>query len=357
MDAASFLVKSVGFLSHQDVDVIRALLGFALFIFLSWLGILILKKILQKFVFKAESQHIRRMGLFFLLTMFLCAARIALLQFSIVFSFSITKTAISSIDSVIVFLSFLSLINLLDGLTTLLGERIKSAQFKESTVNIIKNILRALLWFLCLALILRIWGIEIGPLLAGLGIAGIAIGLALQTTLGDLFSGVAIAFDKEFKLGDVIEVGDVFGVVKEISARSIKVKTYSNDIVVLTNSRLSSSNLINHTALKPRRITILLRLAYGSDVKKVKKICMESIEKMAKELKKEQGKEIILSNPKPSIYMTDLAEYSINFRVFVWFPSFSEMFDAEERLKIEIYNALNRNKIRFAQQNLILPAK
>ena len=356
MDFTS-LLNSTGLVQGTGLKLVHPIARFLFFILLSWVAVCIFKYLLNRFVFKAESRHVRLVGIFVLIGLAVLGARLVLVEISSIFHFSVPLTLTRTIDSLIVIIFFAGLHNFIVGIINRLGERIRSPQFKEASFGVMRNMAEAIMWFLCLTVVLRIWGIEIGPLLTGLGIAGIAIGLALQTTLGDLFSGVAIAFDKEFKLGDVIEVGDVFGVVKEISARSIKVKTYSNDIVVLTNSRLSSSNLINHTALKPRRITILLRLAYGSDVKKVKKICMQSIEKVARELKKEQGKEIILSNPKPSIYMTDLAEYSINFRVFVWFPSFSEMFDAEERLKIEIYNALNRNKIRFAQQNLILPAK
>ncbi len=357
MDVALFLTESIGFLKNQDVNIIRALLGFALFILISWIGISMLKKIIQKFLFRAHSQYIRKMGLFFLLALFICASKITLLKFSNIFGFAVKGYVLSAIDSVIVFFSFISIINMFEGLTTHFGERIKSPRLKDTTINTIKNIIRGLLWFICLALILRAWGIEIGPLLAGLGIAGIALGLALQTTLGDLFSGMAIAFDKEFRLGDVIETGDVYGIVKEISGRSIKIKTYNNDIVILTNSRLSANPLINHTALKPRRTMILLRIAYGSDIDKVKKTCQNAIERVADKLRKEHGRDIILKEPRAFVYMAELAEYSINFKVFVWFPSFEEIFDAEELLKIEIYKALRRAGIAFAQQNRIYLAK
>ena len=349
--------EAINIFSTANSILLRPIFGFLLFFLLSWIGISIIKKILNKLVFKSESVYIRHMGESFLAAMFLCAGRIALLQFGLAFGFSVSRTVLSIFDSFIILFFSLAVINFTEKLIIHASGNIKSAQIKESTVALIRRIIVGILVFLCITLILKVWGIEIGPLLTGLGIAGVAIGLALQTTLGDVFSGMAIAFDKEFQVGDVIEFGDVFGVVKEISGRSVKVKTYGNDIVIIANSKFGTGNLINHTMLKPRRAMIVLRLVYGTDVEKVKELCTKAIEKSAIELKKEKGREIILSEPRSYAYMSELAEYSVNFKVFIWCPSFDDLFDGEERVKREIYNSFKKEGIKFAQPNQMLPAK
>ncbi|MEM3370191.1 MAG: mechanosensitive ion channel family protein [Candidatus Woesearchaeota archaeon] len=332
------------------------------FIISAWLALILFKKLMHRFVFKAQSPYVRRMGIFFLIMIFLFAGRILMYRLSHLFSINLNPNYIKILDSLIVVMAFIGISCLVEGLADLLAKKITNTltvknSVIESSIKTIKGLIRPIIIFLCITVVLRIWGIEIGPLLTGLGIAGIAVGLALQTTLGDVFAGMAIAFDREFKLEDTIEVGSTFGVVHEISARSVKIKTYDNQLVVLTNSQLNSQPIINHSAISPRRTKIQLRLEYGTDIDKVKKICYEVIDRVAAELKKEHKKDIILFEPeskRPLVYLNDFGEYGLNFTVFVWFPNFNEMYLPSERLRIEIYNALRREGIRFARPNRLL---
>jgi len=115
--------------------------------------------------------------------------------------------------------------------------------------------------------------------------------------------------------------------------------------------------VMNHSALSPRRARIQFRLEYGTDIEKVKKICYDTIERVAAELKQENKRDIILYEPaskRPLVYFNNFGEYGLDFIIFVWFPTFDDMYLPSERLRMAIYNALTKEGIRFAQQNRLL---
>ncbi|MCX6710364.1 MAG: mechanosensitive ion channel family protein [Candidatus Woesearchaeota archaeon] len=332
---------------------IKGVLFFLIFISVSWIAITILKRILGRHVFRPNSEHLKRMGTFLLLGMLLYATKIALL------SIFPERKILLGVESLAIFLLSIGVVNMIDGLISRMTRNVKIADFRESTIVLSKRISEIIVWFICFTLILKIWGIEIGPLLAGFGIAGITMGLALQTTLTDLFSGLAMTLDRTFRIGNVVQIGDVFGEVYEITFRSVKIKTYANEIVAISNSKAASNNVINYSKLKPRRVTILMRIAYGSDVNKMKKVCLETVRKVAEELKREnKSQDVILNEPSPAVFLTDLSDYSLNFKVFAWVNEQSFVFENEEKLKTALYNAVNSAEgISFALPTQIIRMK
>jgi small-conductance mechanosensitive channel len=105
-------------------------------------------------------------------------------------------------------------------------------------------------------------GVEIGPLIAGLGIGGIAIALAVQNVLGDLFASLSIALDKPFRVGDALAVGDEKGTVEYIGIKSTRLRSNSGELIVISNGDLLKSRVRNYTRLIERRAELMLRIAY-----------------------------------------------------------------------------------------------
>ncbi len=215
----------------------------------------------------------------------------------------------------------------------------RDEEVEQAMAHTFRTVLDFLVYSIALFALLRIWGIEITTLLASFGIAGVAVALAVQTTFTDLFSGLAILSDKTLKVGEVVEFDDgTFGVVDEMSFRSVKIKTYSNDIVVLPNSKIASSRVIIHTRTEPSRTVIKIGVEYGSDINKVKEVAMRVLKSFDE----------ILDHPEPSVYFSELGDYSLNFNIYYWVSSFKKVWGLKERVLQKLYEEFNKEGIAFA---------
>ncbi|HKX59198.1 MAG TPA: mechanosensitive ion channel family protein [Steroidobacteraceae bacterium] len=131
-----------------------------------------------------------------------------------------------------------------------------------ASLNILRFVGILVAWILAFLMLLTNLGIKIGPLVAGLGIGGIAIALAVQNVLGDLFASLSIALDKPFRVGDALAVGDEKGTVEYIGIKSTRLRSNSGELIVISNSDLLKSRVRNYTRLTERRAELALRIAY-----------------------------------------------------------------------------------------------
>ena len=214
-----------------------------------------------------------------------------------------------------------------------------SKKFRETMAPLVNKIINGTLILIIVMLVLNVWGVKITALLASLGVAGVAVALAVQATLGDFFSGLSILSDKTIGIGDVIELDDnVYGVVSDMSFRSVKVKTYNNDIIILPNSKVASSKIIIHNQLTPRRDYITFGVEYGSDIQKVRKIALKVVKSF-------KG---VLKEPEPYVYFDGMGDFSLNFRIVYWMKSFDDLYSTKEKISEKLYNEFNKHKIAFA---------
>jgi small-conductance mechanosensitive channel len=132
--------------------------------------------------------------------------------------------------------------------------------------------MRGLLWVFAALLILSNLGYDITALMAGLGIGGIAIALALQNVLEDIFSSLSIYFDKPFVVGDFIILGDDLGEVQKIGIKTTRIKHLQGQELVVSNKELTSTRIHNYGKMKKRRVVFDFGVVYDTPVKKLKKI-------------------------------------------------------------------------------------
>ncbi len=132
----------------------------------------------------------------------------------------------------------------------------------DASLNILRFIAVAAVWSIALLMLLANLGVEIMPLVAGLGIGGIALALAVQNVLGDLLASLSIALDKPFRVGDFLVVGDEKGTVEQIGIKSTRLRSTTGEQIVMSNGELLKSRLRNYGLLPERRAEILLRIAY-----------------------------------------------------------------------------------------------
>ncbi len=170
--------------------------------------------------------------------------------------------------------------------------------------SFIKVALKALLFVLVVTQL----GVKSSSLVAIVGAAGLAIGLALQGSLANFAGGVLILLFKPFKVGDWISAQGVDGTVKEITIFTTKLNTFGNQVAILPNGQLSNNNIINYNAENIRRDKIDVGIGYGSNIKKAKDILIEIC----------ADRETILTEPVPEVYVGELADSSVNLTLRFW---------------------------------------
>ena len=120
------------------------------------------------------------------------------------------------------------------------------------------------LWTTVAILILSTFGIEVTPLLAGLGVGGIAVGFALQQILGDIFCSVAIVLDRPFEVGDFIIIGDYMGTVERIGVKTTRVRSLGGEQIIFPNSDLLDSRIRNYKRMAERRVVFKFGVIYAT---------------------------------------------------------------------------------------------
>ncbi|WBW97486.1 mechanosensitive ion channel family protein [Oceanirhabdus sp. W0125-5] len=142
--------------------------------------------------------------------------------------------------------------------------------------------LRVLLVIAALLQILPIWGINISTLITGVGLGGLAFSLAAKDFASNIIGGVALILEKPFNIGDWISADSIEGVVEDISFRSTRIRTFSQEMVIVPNSLLANTSITNYTKRGKRRISFNLGVTYDTPREKIK-LCIEQIESMLRE--------------------------------------------------------------------------
>lgn len=169
-------------------------------------------------------------------------------------------------------------------------------------------------------------GVETTSIVAIMGAAGLAVGLALKDSLGNFAAGVMLIVFRPFKLGDFVEAGGATGVVKEVHIFNSIFTTPDNKIVIVPNGAIMSGVITNYSAMPTRRVDMVVGVGYGSDLAKVKSIIKEILEADAR----------VLKDPAPVVAVSELADSSINLVVRPWVNSadyWAVMWDTTETVK------------------------
>lgn len=184
-------------------------------------------------------------------------------------------------------------------------------------------------------------GIQTTSIIALLGAAGLAVGLAVQGSLSNFASGVLIIIFRPFVVDDIITAGGASGKVVEISIFTTKLLTYQNETIIVPNTKIYSDNIINYSQLGTRRVDMIISVAYGSDLEKVKAILLDIL----------QQDERILKDPAPVVGTAFLGEGRIDMTVRPWVNN-SSFTDCDfSPLMGSIYE---QAKARFEAEGIIL---
>jgi len=192
------------------------------------------------------------------------------------------------------------------------GVHMKEKFIDDTVFPFLRNVVRIFIYASVVVIILGKFGIEIGPLLTGLGIAGLAVALALQDTLTNLFSGFYIIAERPFRAGDYVRIGEYEGKVKEVGWRCTKLVTLGNVLVVIPNSKVSQSVVMNFSA-PTRDLSVggTVTVSYDVDPEKVIKLLKKTVEKMKKK------DERLDKSASPTVRIKELGDYGIVYEFFI----------------------------------------
>lgn len=189
-------------------------------------------------------------------------------------------------------------------------------------------------------IVLTTVGVQMTSIIAVLGAASLAVGMALSGTLQNFAGGMVILMFKPFKVGDVIEISTgQSGVVKKIMIFTTEIRTFDNEIIFVPNSLLSNNMITNLSRGDIRRTDVSVGVSYGTDVEKVRKILIKLLQKNEK----------IIQEKTPEIFVSSLADSSVVLTLRYW-TKYSDSLAVKSELLEKVYNELPKNKIDFPFQ-------
>lgn len=213
----------------------------------------------------------------------------------------------------------------------------KKKDYDETLEIFTLNALRWGLKILLFVLFITQLGVQSASLVAALGAAGLAIGLAMQGSLSNLAGGVILIILKPFKVGDWIEVQGVSGTVVEISLFYTKLDTFGNQRAVIPNGELSNDNIINYSYNGTRKENLSFGISYDDDLKKAKEVLRNLVEEQ----------EDVLKDPAPQVIVSELGADSVNFSVR-YFAENSKFWDLH-------WYMIEEGKIRLEEAGMTIP--
>ena len=228
----------------------------------------------------------------------------------------------------------------------LLSFMVKRSLYKHLSRQSMMLVLRTIVYTGYIGLVLMVireLNYDLTALFGAAGVVGIVIGVASQTSIGNIISGLFLVSEKSFELGDVIRIGDKTGTVYSIDLLSIKIKTYENLLIRIPNQTVISTELVNVTKFPIRRLEFQVGVAYKEDLRKVK-ILLENVAR---------NNPLCLEEPEPIIIFKEFGSSSINITFGVWFEK-ANYLAVKNSVFIEIKEAFEREgiEIPFPQMSI-----
>jgi len=212
-------------------------------------------------------------------------------------------------------------------------EKVKELGGLLTTINI-------LVWAVAIVFFLDNIGVKITTVLAGLGIGGVAIALAAQTILADLFSYFAIFFDKPFAVGDFIIIDNFLGSVEYIGIKTTRIRSLSGEQVVFSNRDLTNSRIKNYKRMEKRRVVFQLGIVYQTPVEKLKEI-PKIVESIIRNIADTQF---------DRCHFFSFGDFSLIFETvyYVLSPDYNKYMDIQQEINLRIAQEFEKRKIEFA---------
>jgi small-conductance mechanosensitive channel len=210
----------------------------------------------------------------------------------------------------------------------------------RSALNLVANLSRGVMWLVGILLLLANLGVNVTSLVAGAGIAGIAVAFALQGILTDLFSSFSIYFDKPFGVGDFVVIGDTMGTVRHIGIKSTRIRALSGEEISLSNQDLTKAKICNVSRMEERRVVIRVGIVHETPIDKCRAI-------------PDMLKDIITGQTEVRFdraHLYSVGDSALQFEVvyFVLTPDYLRFMDVQQEIGLQMIEQFRQEGIAFA---------
>ncbi len=211
---------------------------------------------------------------------------------------------------------------------------------RAMTMSLLSFVGRVVLWAVILLLMLDNLGINVTALVTSLGIGGIAVALAVQNILGDLFAALSIAIDKPFVIGDFIVVGDALGSVEHVGLKTTRIRSLGGEQIIFSNNDLLKSRIRNYKRMQERRAVFAIGVTYDTAVEK-----LEQIGSLIQQAIEAQGDVRV-----DRVHFKNFGAYSLDFEAvyYVLKPDFSFLMDVQQAINLQLVRSFAQHGIEFA---------
>jgi small conductance mechanosensitive channel len=210
-------------------------------------------------------------------------------------------------------------------------------------VGFVRNATSKVCWAVLLVVVLGKLGVDIAPIIAGLGVTGFILGFAFQESLGNLASGLMIAINEPFKIGDYVIVAGNEGTVLKVDMMATVLATADNKKVIIPNKSAWGGPITNFSALGQRRVDLQVAVAYSADVAAAIRVALDA-------LKSVPG---VLADPQPAVAVAALSDGRVTLNVRPWVDG-AKYWDVFNDAQIAVKNALEKNGVAAAVPHLVV---
>lgn len=337
-EVINFLSSLPG-MSFVQNPYLFAIVILVLFVILAVLVIFIFGKYLDKIASKTKTKiddllldHTKK-PLFFLIVVYGIKLSLAYLNFNGIVS--------KIVNSILAIIFVTILLRIFDVIVETWGDALAKktrSNIDDVLLPLFQKTAKVVFVIIAIMWVLNIWGIDITPYLAGVGISGLVLGLALQDSLRNVFGGVSLLLDKNFHLGDPIklESGEL-GKILEIGLRSTKMLTFDNEVIFIPNGQLANMRIHNYLRPNSRvRKVVKFSVAYGTSVDKVQKVALSAMKKVKN----------IFDDPYMDVIFIEMADSSLNFQAR-FFADWDDAYGKWLEVTDAIHTALNEAGIEI----------
>lgn len=219
--------------------------------------------------------------------------------------------------------------------------KVKNGKLTPLMAGFILKVVQVVIWVFTALIILQIWGINLTPVIAGLGVTGVVLGFALQESISNIFSGLLLALNNPFGIGDYVLLGSIEGTVTGMDAISVTLLSGDNKKITISNKIVLADAIINYSASDIRRVDMAVSVAYGSDLEKAKDIITNLVKSYPE----------VLSDKPVIVEVGALSASSIDFIIRPWSKN-SDYWTVKWRFQKEICPSLNAAGIEVPYNKL-----
>ncbi len=206
------------------------------------------------------------------------------------------------------------------------------SRIDDDLVPLFSRIIKIFIVIVALLLVLSKFGVEIGPLVASLGIIGFAVGFAVKDTLSNVIGGIILILDNSFSVGDKVSIEGDTGIIIEVGLRNTKLLTYDNEVIVIPNGELMNKKFKNYALPDPKiRVVVEFGVAYGTDPSRVVDVVLGTVTALTD----------VEKDPEPVVVFEKMGDWAMEFKAKFWIPMYDDHYMKKIEATTAIYTALN----------------